>query len=199
MMGNPVREDVSTRAKLLMVAERLLTESGYDAVSVRAINSAAGMNPATVHYHFGSKDGLVVALLQDRLAPIWRQRLVEVTERRQRGWAPTVAELVDVVVDPLAELAADPVGRLRLNLLARVVLGRRELAWTSQWFALEPWTELLRAARPGLSGADAAHRLVFAFTLIIQVFGDPLSAEPRVSHLPVDALKSFVTMGLQGS
>ncbi len=44
-----------TRERLLTVAERLLLESGYDSVSVRAINAAAGANPAAVHYHFGSK------------------------------------------------------------------------------------------------------------------------------------------------
>lgn len=55
-----------TRERLLTVAERLLLESGYDNVSVRAINAAAGANAAAVHYHFGSRDRLVAALLEER-------------------------------------------------------------------------------------------------------------------------------------
>ncbi len=182
------------RERLLTVAERLLLESGYDAVSVRAINSAAGMNPAAVHYHFGSKDALIAALLEARLAPVWQQRLDEVTERRRDGWAPTVPELVDLVVTPLAGLAADPVGQLRLRLLARFVLGRREPAWTSRWFGLGPWIELLRDARPELSKAGAAQRWLLAFGLVLQFFADGMPGE-----VPVETLRAFVAAGLAGS
>ncbi|GHF50330.1 AcrR family transcriptional regulator [Amycolatopsis bartoniae] len=188
------RTDAATRERLLTVAERLLLESGYDGVSVRAVNSAAGMNPAAVHYHFGSKDGLIAALLEARLAPVWRQRLDQVAERRRTGWVPAVPELVDLIVTPLAELAADPVGQLRLRLLARFVLDRREQAWTSRWFGLGPWIELLRAARPELSGEAAAHRWLLAFTLVLQFFGDGMPAE-----VPVETLRGFVTAGLEGS
>ncbi|NIH78227.1 TetR/AcrR family transcriptional regulator [Amycolatopsis viridis] len=189
--------DATTRERLLTVAERLLLESGgdaYDSVSVRAINSAAGMNPAAVHYHFGSKDALIAALLETRVAPVWRQRLDEVTERRRDGWVPTVPELVDLVVTPLAELAADPVGRLRLRLLARFVLGRREAVWTSRWFGLEPWIELLRDARPELSQAAAAQRWLLAFGLVLQFFAGGVPGD-----VPAGTLRAFVTAGLAES
>ncbi|AXB42413.1 TetR/AcrR family transcriptional regulator [Amycolatopsis albispora] len=186
--------DATTRERLLTVAERLLLESGYDAVSVRAINSAAGMNPAAVHYHFGSKDALIAALLEARLAPVWQRRLDEVAARRRDGWVPEVPELVDLVVTPLAELAADPVGHLRLRLLARFVLGRGEAGWTSRWFGLSPWVELLRDARPELSKADAARRWLLAFGLILQFFADGMPGE-----VPVATLRAFVTAGLAGS
>lgn len=186
--------DTTTRERLLNVAERLLLESGYDAVSVRSICTAAGMNPAAVHYHFGSKDALIAALLEARLAPVWRQRLDEATERRANGWVPAVAELVDLVVVPLADLAADPVGKLRLRLLARFVLGRHEPAWTSRWFGLQPWIELLRQARPELSKADAAHRWLLAFGLVLQFFADGVPGE-----VPAGTLRAFVIAGLEGS
>ncbi|RSM75757.1 TetR family transcriptional regulator [Amycolatopsis sp. WAC 01375] len=186
--------DVTTRERLLTVAERMLLESGYDAVSVRAINSAAGMNPAAVHYHFGSKDALIAALLEARLAPMWQRRLDEITERRRGGWVPTAAELVDLVVTPLAELAADPVGQLRLRLLARFVLGRQEPTWTSRWFGLGPWIELLRDARPELSKAGAAHRWLLAFGLVLQFFAGEMPGE-----VPAGTLRAFLTAGLAGS
>ncbi|GAA4827272.1 hypothetical protein GCM10025787_01460 [Saccharopolyspora rosea] len=193
-MDGPAEAD--TRARLLVVAERLLLESGYDRVSVRAINTAAGMNPAAVHYHFGSKDGVVAALLEERLAPLWQDQLDSLAQRRKRGWVPEVAELVDVVLAPLRALAADPTGRLHLHLLARVVLGGRRLAWTSRWFGLSAWAELLRAARPDLSEDEARLRWRFAFGLVLQSCGNPLGDTPISTEVPVEALRGFVVAGL---
>ncbi|EHR50843.1 transcriptional regulator [Saccharomonospora marina XMU15] len=189
----------SARDRLLTVAERLFLESGYDKVSVRAINTAAGMNPAAVHYHFGSKDALVAALLESRMAPVWQDRLSDLLERRDQGWTPAVAELVDVVLTPLADLTADPIGRLHVQLLARFVLGRSELEWTSRWFSLQPWVALLRAARPDLSGKEAARRWILAFDLILQSFGAPLTTFGAVGSsgtAHVDTVRAFVTAGL---
>ncbi|MFJ5288450.1 TetR family transcriptional regulator [Streptomyces sp. NPDC088348] len=86
----------TTRARLLDEAERLFLERGYELVSVRAVNAAAGMNPAAVHYHFGSKEDLVVALLQSRLGPLWADRLATLTRRRAAGWTPGAGELARI-------------------------------------------------------------------------------------------------------
>lgn len=185
-----------TRERLLTVAERLLLESGYDSVSVRAINAAAGANPAAVHYHFGSKDGLVAALLEERLAPVWQDVLADVAQRRRGGWVPTVPELVEVVLSPLVSLAADPVGWLRLHLLTRVLFSGRRLGWHSRWFTLAPWVELLRAARPDLTDQEAAERWLLAFRLLLHVLGDPLTDAPGNPPASADALRSFVVAGL---
>ncbi|MFD6215422.1 TetR/AcrR family transcriptional regulator, partial [Nocardia salmonicida] len=60
-----------TRQRLLIAAETLLLTEPYDEVSVRGICVAAGANAAAVHYHFGSKEALVGALIEDRLGPLW--------------------------------------------------------------------------------------------------------------------------------
>jgi AcrR family transcriptional regulator len=187
---------VPTRARLLLAAEQVLLESGYDRLSVRAVNAAAGMNPAAVHYHFGSKDALVAALLEERLGPLWEPRLTALAGRAD---PPSVAEVVDLVLGPLRELSTDPVGRLRLHLLAKFVLGRRVPAFTARWFALRPWTELLLAARPDLTERAARQRLALAFSLILQHFGDPVSDLPNSSEAPpgpVEPLRAFVVAGL---
>src|SRR3954453_23251379 len=96
-----------SRARLLDEAERLFLAQGYDKVSVRAVNAAAGMNPAAVHYHFGAKRDLVVALLQERLGPLWAGPLGELAQARERGWAPSVSEIVTVIVEPFDRLARE--------------------------------------------------------------------------------------------
>jgi AcrR family transcriptional regulator len=181
--------DTSTRTRLLDAAEPLLREQGYEAVSVRAINSAAGVNPAAVHYHFGSKEELVAALLEDRLAPLWEQELAALVERNE---TPTVAELVDVVLGPF-ERGVDP---LHVYLLARIVLGRRQVDWASRWFRLTPWVDLLLAAHPELSAQQARRRWMLAFDLILHVAGAPLAERPGDGPGDLAVLRTFVTAGL---
>lgn len=189
----------TTAERLLAVAEQLLLDSGYERLSVRAVNAAAGMNPAAVHYHFGSKEALVAALLESRLGPLWQEPLEDLTRRQGEGRPAAVAELVHVVIEPLTRLAADRAGRLRLRLLARFVLGRRAPAFTSRWFTTRPWVALLRAVRPDLTEREAQHRWILAFTLVLQAFGDPLAEEPvaaAVPTVPRTALTAFVVAGL---
>lgn len=49
---------------LLAAGAALYPEHGCAALSVRKVAEAAGVNPAMLHYHFGSKDGFLAALLQ---------------------------------------------------------------------------------------------------------------------------------------
>ena len=52
-----------TRTKILDAAFRQLAERGYAALSVREIGKEAGVNHALVNYYFGTKDKLVIEVL----------------------------------------------------------------------------------------------------------------------------------------
>ncbi len=57
----------STKTVLMDTAELLMGERGIDGVSLREISAASGQkNYNSVQYHFGSKKGLVEAILEDR-------------------------------------------------------------------------------------------------------------------------------------
>ncbi|MBF6101761.1 TetR/AcrR family transcriptional regulator [Nocardia cyriacigeorgica] len=185
------RVDTDTRERLLSAAERLLLESGYERVSIRAVCAAAEVNPAAVHYHFGSKQALVAALLQSRLGPLWQTSLDDLA-----GRAATVAECVDAVIDPLVRLADDPIGRLHIRLLARLVLGRQDIGWTARWFTLDPFADLLRQQYPALSTQEARARWMLAFDLVLGQFGSPLAEDRDLSPQAVATLRAFVTAGL---
>ena len=61
--------------RLVVTAERLFALHGIDGVSLRQIAAEAGSgNNSAVHYHFGSKDGLIEAILGHRLAQLTRER-----------------------------------------------------------------------------------------------------------------------------
>src|SRR5690606_1283170 len=135
----------------LDAAEALFLVQGYDDVSVRMINAKAGRNPGAVHYHFGSKRGLVAALLEDRLLRDWekgpRRRFDELESKPKVG----AREVVELSVDSLLALAsADGPGRLYVNLLARVVLGRWDVTWTRDEFLVDRWMQLVSRSVPGV-------------------------------------------------
>jgi AcrR family transcriptional regulator len=54
--------DLTAKATIRNAALRLFAERGHDAVTVRQIATAAGVSPALVVHHFGSKDGLRAAV-----------------------------------------------------------------------------------------------------------------------------------------
>jgi AcrR family transcriptional regulator len=57
------RPDPDTRTQLLDAAEQCLHRYGYAGLSTRRVADAAGVPLSQIHYHFGSKDALVLALL----------------------------------------------------------------------------------------------------------------------------------------
>ena len=48
-----------TKTKILDIAEKLFAEIGIHATSIRQIVKEAGVNVASLHYHFGSKEAVI--------------------------------------------------------------------------------------------------------------------------------------------
>jgi AcrR family transcriptional regulator len=69
-----------TRDRILDAAEKLFAERGIAGASLRAITAAADANVAAVHYHFGSKDDLVRAVVLRRLQPLNHARLCKLEQ-----------------------------------------------------------------------------------------------------------------------
>src|SRR4051794_8680724 len=71
----PESRSEAARVLILRAAERLFAERGIEHVSLREIGVAAGQrNNSAVQYHFGTREELVRALYEDRLAPLDRRR-----------------------------------------------------------------------------------------------------------------------------
>ena len=62
------------RLRLLEAAEACLLQAGYAGLSTRAVADAAAMPLSQIHYHFGSKQGLVLALLEHQNAKLLRRQ-----------------------------------------------------------------------------------------------------------------------------
>jgi len=85
-----------TRARLLDAAAGLFAERGIDAVSVDTVADAAGRTSGAVYAHFGSKQGLLLALLDE-----WAHSLLTVIAAE--------FELASTVEDRLRAVAANVV------------------------------------------------------------------------------------------
>lgn len=66
-----------TKEKILNVAEKLFSEVGYDAASISTISKLAGINKATIYFHFKNKQSVLHELffnmieqMENRLLPV---------------------------------------------------------------------------------------------------------------------------------
>jgi AcrR family transcriptional regulator len=183
--------DASTTAeRLLDAAERLFAERGVDAVSVRAVNAAAGANVAAVHYHFGSKDALVEAVLRRRMDRLGARRLAMLAAL-PTDEPPAVRAVVEALVDPLAELVADPSGsgRAYLRVIATLQGGgpdSRALVRTAFAPQFVPFDDALARALPALSDSVRHFRLGLVGPLVAQTLADPDAAAASLGVEPDD-------------
>lgn len=71
---------MASAERLRTVAGALYAREGFGAVSLRRLTVAAGVNLAAVSYHFGSRDGLVEAVVRLTLEPLHAKRLQRLEE-----------------------------------------------------------------------------------------------------------------------
>ena len=63
------RQREATRQRILDVARRLFAEYGYDDVPVTEIGREAGVSHSMINVYFGSKSGLLYAIVRENNAP----------------------------------------------------------------------------------------------------------------------------------
>lgn len=130
-----------TAQRLLDAARRLLARSGYNSLTVEAIGQEAGENKALIRYYFGSKNGLLLALVDGLISDtLWhtRRRLSALSSKEDR--AVLVVETLEAILsdtqsyhllyDLLPHLLQNPTMRRQLAELYR---GYRLLNTQALW------------------------------------------------------------------
>jgi AcrR family transcriptional regulator len=97
-----------TKEKILDTAERLIGEQGYAATSLRQVIATAGVNLAAVHYHFGSKEELLDAVVSRKVTPVNEARIamLERVEAESADGPPEVEKVLEAFFLPTAEVAS---------------------------------------------------------------------------------------------
>lgn len=91
--------------RIVLAAERLFAAYGIDGVSLRQISAEAGSgNNSAVHYHFGSKDGLIRAIFDHRIPQLTRDRQLLAARRDPQD----LRSIFEAQFLPVLLLAADP-------------------------------------------------------------------------------------------
>ena len=180
-----------TQVRLLDAAERLIGDRGVDGVSLRAINADAGSNVAAAHYHFGSKEGLVRAVLARRMSVLAEERYALLAPLEDDP-SPSLRQVAEVFALPLYELSrrADGMDYVRfLSALDR--MGGEWLHILDEAFA--PQSERLRPvlerATPELDDARRDLRLGVAGATLLHLLA---SADRYSRRLEADGYRDEV-------
>jgi len=163
-----------TARELLEAARRLLETEGYSSLTLKAIGREAGQNESLIGYHFGSKTGLLVALVDWLVYDIVRDLHARVLrlEEGQDQLHPAMDDARKLVgdvesyrafYDLMPHLLATREGRLRM---AQLYATYRELN-------ARALSSVLAQARSPRARAVAAMHVALTDGLALQVLMDP--------------------------
>jgi AcrR family transcriptional regulator len=167
---DPERE-AATKAQVLAAAERLFALNGFQNVSVRDITAEAGVNLASVNYHFGSKDALLFEIFRRRTAELNRERARMLHEASDRhDGKPPVREILRALFEPpLRWSTPENARRISVQFIIRArsegTEAMREVLRTDVSH-LRRFADALMAARPDLPPEEIYWRLHFCLGMV---------------------------------
>ena len=165
----------ATRARLLDAAARVYARQGFAGATLDEVAAEAGFTKGAVYGHFGSKENLLMALLQEHLAGQIAEQLELFERERSDGARPTWERPLAGSDSWMRRLDEDP-DPFRLfvelwsyaqrdeQLRARLAIGLRALRATFVRFGEDS------AADAGVQTSDAAHEQ-FASALVGLILG----------------------------
>lgn len=109
-------KNIDTKAKILDVAEKLFAEVGIHATSIRQIVKEAGVNVASLHYHFGSKEAVIHEIITRRLRPINEQKAkrLEELEKKSKGKPPELEDVLRAFIEPHIQMQKMDAARVKI-------------------------------------------------------------------------------------
>ncbi len=112
-----------TRERVLRAASELFSARGFAGTSISAIREASGAMPSSIYWEFGSKEGLLAAVLEDAAAR-WLQQARDSRQRANDRPGLSPGERLGEAMDHLADAMAERPEFHRLLLL--LALERRD-------------------------------------------------------------------------
>tara|TARA_B110000914_G_C15413444_1_gene422999 strand:- start:342 stop:1019 length:678 start_codon:yes stop_codon:yes gene_type:complete len=170
---------VDTREQILEAAWNLFAERGFEDVSVRDVTNSAGVNLASVSYHFGGKEGLIQETVKRCMNPIneYRIKLLEQEIAKHGGLGSVpIHDLMTAFMRPVVmpEECGVRAG-LMLRLVARYLI---ESDYTIPSVSRNLYTEVFQIYAkafmvhyPDLSALQIVKHIVFASGTVIYYHG----------------------------
>lgn len=185
------------RELILLAGERTIAERGPDA-ALRDIAVAAGQrNNSAVHYHFGSRDGLIAAIIE-RHQPALESRRTELLAEHEAAGAPdSVAALVAILVRPMFDV---PYAEGSTHYARFLEQARAHPAVTGpnlhekRWAATRVLVARLYRAMPDSTPAQRRYRLQAMTTVMFALLADYERQDLPTAAERADARDSIIAM-----
>lgn len=205
--------EFDTKSLILNAAEQAFANLGFGAASLRHIIRAAGVNLASVHYHFGSKEALVAAVFARRICPLTEERLalLGACEAQAGSGPPALEAVLEAFVGPALRLSRDHAkgGRVFTRLFGRTIAEPSDSLqqMLNEQFGptMKRFLAALARALPHLSVAQLGWRFQFTVGAMGYLMADPQNlkaltggrCDPADTDTAVRELVAFLAAGLR--
>lgn len=204
---SPVRQDgLATRRELLEAAGRVFAEQGYARATSKEICDRANANLAAVNYHFGGKDGLYAAVLEEAHS---RLVSVEAVAAAAQSRIDPRLKLKMLLARLVGEIAKKESGAWELRVLSREVLSQSPLMDRLVNNQIAPKAKFLRAIIAEIMELPVEHPAVsrtvismMAPLIFLLITSRELHRKvaPHLDYDPAalsEHMATFVTAGMQ--
>lgn len=198
-----------TKEQILNVAERQFGEKGFAGTTLRGVIREAGVNIAAIHYHFGSKEELYVAVVRrvaKQMVPAQLQHLAKYENLKQ---PPSVENIMEAFFAPPLRMISQMgeagvirgqfIGRCRAEPLPIQQLGDREFNQSQQRFL-----DILQRALPNLTRLELEWKLDLMIAILVRTLNQVGQSGKVIAgnsseevEIAIARLVKFVSQGMK--
>ncbi len=165
--------NIDTKEQILNVAERQFAEKGFAGTTLRGVIREAEVNIAAVHYHFGSKEELFIAVVRRVAQQIVQAQLQQLAKYENLTELPSLENILEAFIAPplrvipqmgeAGMIRAQFLGRCRAEPLPIQQRAEKEFDESQQRFL-----DILQRALPNQTRTELQWKLDLAIAILIR-------------------------------
>ena len=202
---------IDTKEQIINVAERLFAEKGFAGTSLRNVIREAGVNIAAVHYHFGSKEELFIAVVRRVAQQIVTSQVEELSKYENLEEPPSLENILEAFYGPPLRIItqtgdagmvrAQFMGRCRAEPFPIQQLSDKEFHESQRRFL-----DILQRALPNQTRTELTWKLDLAVAIIIRTANQLGQSDKVITgnsseeiEVAITRLVKFVAQGMRNN
>ncbi|WP_414620067.1 TetR/AcrR family transcriptional regulator [Calothrix sp. CCY 0018] len=200
---------IDTKEQILNVAEQQFAEKGFSGTTLRGVIREAEVNIAAIHYHFGSKEELFIAVVRRVAKQVVQSQLQQLAKYENQAEPPSVENILEAfyapplrVITQMGEpglIRAQFMGRCRAEPLPIQQLADKEFNESQQRFL-----DILQRALPNQTRTELQWKLDLAIAIIIRTLNQVGQSGQLITgssveevEIAISRLVKFVAQGMK--